>query len=427
MSDLQERLRDAITASVEGAQPSSGLMAAVRRRHRRWLLRVSAAAAAVVAAVIGAAVLAGVQQWGPAHRPPAAKPAKPPASKRGQPVFPGGGRLLLADAGRLRWLYPDGRTTWIPGSFDGATVSAGELLAWKDTSFGPSYYMMRLDGSRQRLVLPAGRDSKLSVIQALLSPDGSTLAYVRQDLVSQTVVTDTLWTLDLAASRQADLGPISTTAFAWHDNRTILTAAPDSKSLVLVSATTGSRSSYLAVTDPALIRAYEQARPGAGPPAWIGSDGIAGSGPSSRLAVWLAGIRKADGGTFPQEGTFTQPAEVILAGTAPLVTYAPETPQGLSLTWGPDGLVLLRTGAGDKPGSWNAYVGTLQSSRLSQPIAYGMDGATFNPAGNVIALQDGGGVTFWPTPRPACERTARCLPFRPAGLFQPGIVQAWVQ
>ncbi len=187
------------------------------------------------------------------------------------------------------------------------------------------------------------------------------------------------------------------------------------------------RSSYLAVTDPALIRAYEQARPGAGPPAWIGSDGIAGSGPSSRLAVWLAGIRKADGGTFPQEGTFTQPAEVILAGTAPLVTYAPETPQGLSLTWGPDGLVLLRTGAGDKPGSWNAYVGTLQSSRLSQPIAYGMDGATFSPAGTVIALQDSGGVTFWPTPRPACERTARCLPFRPAGLFQPGIVQAWVQ
>jgi hypothetical protein len=427
MSDLQERLRDAITASVDGAQPPPGLMAAVRRRHRRWLLRVSAATAAAVAAVIGAVVLAGVQQSGPAHRPPAAKPSKPPASRSGRPVFPGGGRLLLADAGRLRWLYPDGRTTWIPGSFDGATVSAGEVLAWKYTPFGPSYYMMRLDGSRQRLVLPAGHDSKLSVIQALLSPDGSRLAYVRQDLGSQTVVTDSLWVLDLAASRPADLGPISTTAFAWRDNRTILAAAPDSKSLVLVSATTGSRSGYLAVTDPALVRAYEQARPGAGPPAWIGSDGTAGSGASSRLAVWLAGISHAPGGIFPQEGTFTRPAEVILAGSTPLVTYAPPTPQGLILTWGPDGLVLLRTGAGDKPGSWNAYAGTVQDGRLSQPIPFGMDGATFNPAGNVIALQDGEGVTFWPTPRPACERTARCLPSGPAGLFQPGTVQAWVQ
>ena len=80
MDDLQERLRDAITASVDGAQPSSGVMTAVRRRHRRWLRRSSAAAAAVaaVAAVIGAAVFAGAQQPAPAHRP-AARSTKPPA------------------------------------------------------------------------------------------------------------------------------------------------------------------------------------------------------------------------------------------------------------------------------------------------------------------------------------------------------------
>lgn len=55
-----------------------------------------------------------------------------------------------------------------------------------------------------------------------------------------------------------------------------------------------------------------------------------------------------------------------------------------------------------------------------------MDGATFNPAGNVIALQDSGLVTFAPTPRPACELTAKCLAFRPVNLLQEGSVQAWV-
>ncbi len=54
-----------------------------------------------------------------------------------------------------------------------------------------------------------------------------------------------------------------------------------------------------------------------------------------------------------------------------------------------------------------------------------MDGATFNPAGNVIALQDAGLVTFVPMPRPACQRTARCLAFQAANLLQGGTVQAW--
>ena len=155
--------------------------------------------------------------------------------------------------GALRWLYPDGKTIWIPGSFDGATVSSGELLAWKYTNLGAAYYTMRLNGSDQRLVLPAGQDSKLSVSQALLSPDGSRLAYVRQDVVSRSVVTNTLWVLDLATNRHTDLGPIATSALAWRNSSTILTAAPDGTSLVLVDPTTGSRSTFLTVTDPALV------------------------------------------------------------------------------------------------------------------------------------------------------------------------------
>jgi hypothetical protein len=414
---MEERLRDAITASVEGTGPAFEVMTAIRRRHRRRLRRLAAASAAVILVAVAGAVFAATQLAGTTGQHSAANPGKPREPRLTLPVFPGGGRLLLASAGVLRWLYPDGKTVRIPGSFDGATILSGELLAWKYTHFGPAYYTMTLNGSDQRLVLAAGHDSKLSVTEALLSPDGSRLAYVRQDLVSQSVVTDTLWVLDLASNRHVDLGPIADSALAWRDNLTIMAAAPDGTSLVLVDAMTGSRSAFLTVTDPALVRAYEHARPGAGPPAYIGSDGVTGNGASARVAVWLAAAHHA-GAAFP--------AEVIVTGTTPQVTYAPQTPEALALTWGPDSLILLRTGAGDLPG-WNTYAATIGSARLSGPIPFGMDGATFNPAGNVIALQDGQDEVLVPTPRPACLGTARCLTFQPTGLPQNGTIQAWVR
>src|SRR5437899_1160155 len=108
MSDLQERLRDAITASVDGAQPSFAVITAIRRRHRRRLRRLAAASAAVVMVVIAAAVFLAAQHAQPAHQPPAAKTTKPGKLDQTFPLFPGDGRLLLANAGALRWLYPDG-------------------------------------------------------------------------------------------------------------------------------------------------------------------------------------------------------------------------------------------------------------------------------------------------------------------------------
>jgi len=45
-----------------------------------------------------------------------------------------------------------------------------------------------------------------------------------------------------------------------------------------------------------------------------------------------------------------------------------------------------------------------------------MAGVTFNPVGNVIALQDGGTVIFVAMPRPACELATRCLTFQPTRL-----------
>jgi hypothetical protein len=418
MHDLQERLRDAIAASVDGAEPSFDLMTAVRRRHRQRLRRLAVAGPLAVVIVIAATVLLAARQAGPGHHVPGATTTTRGKHHLGTPVFPGGGRLLLAGGGVLSWLYPDGRTVRIPGQFDAARVSARQLLAWRYSDFGTAYYTMNLNGSRQRLVLPAGHDKKLSVIDALMSSDGTTLAYIRQDLVSPAVVIDTLWVLNLTTGQRADLGAISTSAFAWTGSTTILTAAADGRSLQLVSAATGRRTTYFTVSDPVLVHAYERARPGAGPPAYIGSDGVSGSGASSRIAVWLAASRR--GGTF-------RPAEVVLADRRPLVTYAPPTPEALGFSWGPDGLVLLQTGAGDSPGSWNTYVATQQSPRLSRPWPFGMGGATFNPAGNVIALQDDGTVTFVPTPRPGCERTAECLSFQSLSALQNGTLQAWIR
>jgi hypothetical protein len=420
MNDIQERLRDAITAAVNGAEPSFDVMTAVRRRHRRRLRRLAAVGAAAVAVVATTAAFLAARHALPGHQAPGAattRSGKPDLHPRA-PLFPGGGRLLLADAGALRWLYPTGRTIRIPGRFDGARVSAGELLAWRYSQFGPSYYTMSLNGSRQRLVLPAGHDKKLGVIDAQLSPDASKLAYIQQDMVSQAKVTDTAWVLDLATGKRTDLGAMFDSAFAWLDDATILTTAPDGKSLVLISAATGRSSRYLAVSDPALVGAYEHARPGAGPPAFIGSDGVRGSGASALVAVSLAAKNRFGG--------VARPAEVVLHGGTPVVSYAPKTPEALGLSWGPRDLVLLRTGAGDGPGSWKAYAATLQSGRPSRSFPYGMDGAAFNPAGNVMALQDSATVTFVATPRPACEHATRCLAFQPTALLQSGTVQAWL-
>jgi hypothetical protein len=425
MTDIDERLRAAIAASVEDAFPSRDLITAVRERHRKRRLREMAMSLAAVMAVVAAAVFFGlrISQAAP-PRPPAASAT--PAGNSEPPLFPGGGRLLLAYFGTLRWLYPNGRTVAIPGSFNSATVAAGELLAWRSTGYRPGYYTMGLDGSGQHRVLPEG-SSKLSVIQALLSPDGSRLAFLRQDLISQVKVVDTLWVLDLATGKQKNLGPVSTSAFGWQGDSTILSEATDGKTLLHVDAISGVRSAYLSVFDPALISAYERAQPGAGPPAYIGSDGVTGGVPAN-IAVWLgAASAHPAGGSFPQFSAFTRPAEVVLASGKPVVSYAPRTREVLSLTFGPDGLVLLETGAGDNPNSWRAYSGSVRSPRLSKPVPYGGNGAIFNPAGNVIALQDDGGlVTFTATPRPFCDQAPRCLTFQLTHLLQPGTVQAWM-
>ena len=71
MSDLEDRLKEAIDAAVAGAEPRPGVMNAVRARHRRWLRRVTGAGAAA-AAVVAAGVVMPLTLLSPRSGGPAA-------------------------------------------------------------------------------------------------------------------------------------------------------------------------------------------------------------------------------------------------------------------------------------------------------------------------------------------------------------------
>jgi hypothetical protein len=402
MSDLEERLRDAIDASLADAGPKFDVMAAVRNRHRWRLIRAMATSVVIVALAVAAGVLIGVPRIGPGSAP---------ATGQGLPVFPGGGRLLFADSHGLKWLYPDGKTVRIAAGFSGAEVAAGRLVAWDKTGA----YVMNPDGSGRRLVLPFRPGQPNGAIAvAGLSPDGSRVAYyVGADPV---VTGDTLWVADLATGRRVGLGRVSSAM--WRDNSTFLASSVDGSALLLISAQTGGRSVYLKpLSDQLLIRAYQRAWPGAGRPAVMNPGGFSGSRSSAAFAVELAAA-----GPFVGR----HPAEAVLLGAGHVVTYAPVTKQQFEFKWGPGGLFLIQTGAGDDPPSWRTYVGSIHSDRLAQPVRHGTDAATFSPAGNVLALKDGAQMTFLPTPRPACQATGNCLDFQPMHLKVDGTLLAWV-
>lgn len=428
MTDLGERIRDAVDASVRDNDPPPCLLTAVQSRYRRGRkVRAVIGAAAAMAAIAGAVALA-VRPWQAAGGPVTGR-------HHGHAVlFPGGGRMLLESGARLRWLYPDGRVTWIPGRFDRASVTGAEILAWRYRGARAGYYTMTQSGRHQRRVLPMTWNRQVSVIQAALSPDLSLLAYVRQDIASAQSVTDTLWIKDLATGRSENAGQIAPAGFAWTGSRTLAATSPSGHALMLVNAETGARGVFLTVSDPALIRAYERAQPGAGPPHYIRADGAPGTGWAGRLAVWLAAPRHQSATAFMRDSSPDRPAELVLTGRQPIAAYVPPAPSQLGLIWGPDGLFALQTGRGDLPGSWHAYIGVIAGrgihtqSPLSARISGGQNGVVFSPGGTVLALNDGGMETLVAVPRPACQvaGSSRCLKFRPMVLPRTGTVQAWL-
>ena len=442
MSDIERQLREAMSAAVADAQPPSAVMELVRRRHRRRNARMAAASALALVVVIAAVPVASTLLGGgrPAHR-----------STSAAPLFAGGGRILLDRRGVLEWLYPDGRTVQVASGFAGATLDGRKLLVSKNVNppgasrflphncfdpectrfYGQSYYTMNLDGSDARLVLPAERpvgNTKIGHQDVQLSPDGSMLGYVRVEQPrNSSPGASELWSINLATRRKTDLGPYSSGAFAWRDSTTILAESADGRALQLVNVNNGNRTTYLTVDDPRLVRAYERARPGNGPPLSIGLGGwSAGPGPSS-LAVTLAG-------RFRVGRDMSMPAEFLIEESR-ILAFAPSSEPWISLTlqWGPNGIFLLETQSGkcDCPDLWNyvTYAGTMQGEPLSRQQTFGdpWDAAVFNPTGNVIAFwySNDGTIGFVPVSGTACSRAGRCLRFQPKPLFGRGTLLAW--
>jgi hypothetical protein len=435
MNDFERQLREAMREAVADAQPPPSVMESVRRRYRRrriWLAAASMVAVAIFVAVVPVAGAAGGGGGRPAHD-----------RTSGAPLFPGGGRLLLYRHGALEWLYPDGRTVRLASGFAGATLTGSKLLAWKHANppgasrFLPhgcsdpdctrihdlSYYTMNLDGSDARLILPAEPPVGNIAYQyqdAQLSPDGSRLAYISQELRNGArnifLGPREMWSLDLATGQKTDLGPYSAyIPFAWKDKATILADSADGRSIQLVDARDGTRATYLTVDDPRLIHAYRRARPGQGPPSSISLGGW-NSG-TSALAISLVGRARL----YSNSG---RPAEILMA-RGRVLAFAPRSTRwtALSVKWGPDGIFLLDSQV-QQPcisGDRVMYAGTVHSDRLSraQTIQVSWNASAVNPAGTVIALAQPGFIDFVPVPSPACHAAGKCLRLEEKQLLGP--------
>jgi len=442
MNDFERQLREAMSAMVADAEPPPAVMERVRRRHRRRNARLAAAGAVTIAMMVAVApVVSSLRAGaGPAH-----------GHSSGRLLFPGGGRMLLIAHGDLQWLYPGGRTVQIASGFAGAIPAGGKLLAWKHANppgasrflphgcYSPdctrihdlSYYTMNLDGSDSRLILPAQSPVGNTAFQyqnAQLSPDDSRLAYISWKLRNGTrnifLGASELWSLDLSTGRKTDLGPYPANApFAWKDNTTILADSPDGRSIQLVNAQDGTRTTYLTVGDPRLIGAYERARPGAGPPATISLDGWHPS--PSALAISLVSRARV--------GSANRAAEILIKKNR-ILTFAPNHNKFVYLTMhlSASGVFLLTSLVNNCTceGPWPrvTYAGSERSQQLSRlpPITSTWTAAAVNPAGTVIALEEGGAlIDLVPVPSPECNQEGKCLHFQMKQLFERGALLAW--
>jgi hypothetical protein len=393
-----------------------------------WRWAAPLAAAAAVLAVAGSLAVVGQL-----HGRPKAAPAA---------AFPGGGRILVADRYGLKWLYPNGRTTAVARGFTGARLAAGgtKLLAWRPTqnprAAAPcagcfadvDYYLMNLDGTGRRLVLPAEsatRRFQAGHLSVQVSPAGTRLAYVRQAESRSTGRTlfDQLWTVNLITGQRTDLGPApsSDTAVAWMNDHTLLAESPGSTTLRLVNLATGRSRTYLTIADPRIIRAYHRARPGAGPPTAIDPIGWSTDPRRTDLAVLIWGVSRR----FPTK------AAVALIGPSRTLSFAPDRNPLISLTWGPAGGFVLDTSLGDNPCCSGTYTGTIHAAQVTRqhtPLPGQWEAAALSPDGNVIALDYGTGASIWfiPVAPPGCGQTAECPRLRPGKpLSRVGSLQAW--
>lgn len=432
MKRLEERLRaatQALAASVADDSAPPLVLPSSKRSHlsgRSWQ-RYRRALAPVAAAASVLAIVASLLALGHgSHR----------TTQRATSPSTASGRILFADAWGLKWLYIAGKASRVAHGFIGANIVAGgtKLLAWRPTQNPQArppchecfadvdYYLMNLNGSGRRLILRAEATKgnvQVGHLDVKVSPDGAMLAYVRQGQSRSTGnnIFDQLWVTDLASGHKVNLGraPSSDNAFTWNNNATLLAETPSGTALQKVNVNTGRRTTYLTVTNPRLVHAYESARPGAGPPKGIDPIGWSTDSMKAALAVTLWG----DSQRFPAK------AVIALVGQSTIRSFAPDSKPLLTLTWGPAGRFLIESALATSAVPARLYIGMVGKSTLLPMRTYGVpDNLAFSPGAALIAegYQNGSWVLV-PTPASMCQ--VGCFKTRPTTRGEGGRLMAW--
>jgi hypothetical protein len=444
MNDLESRLRQAMDAAVANASPPAAIFERMRKRHRRRN------AVTAVGAVLGVAILVvSVPLSGGLIR---AKANNEQKAGRTTALFPGGGRILYrasetVKGAALKWMYPDGRTTVVARNFEAAELGVGgtKIVAWRmapaapkcqiGVGFDGDVYLMNLDGSHRRLVLPAppltGRISEAN-LGAVLSPDGSQLAYERDRYVTRdgNILSSSLWVSDLSTGRQKDFGSVGGAELFWQGNSTVIAAA--GPALDSINVVSGHKSVLMTTADPQVIRGYHAVLPKAGRPGDLESFGFGTGQDTTTFAVVILAKNPVTWTTGQPPPPPSMTVALIRHGHVAFIAAQLRPVNFVTLAWGPRGLFEAETAvpisdAPNPPGG-TVYTGSGFASPLSEVRS--LDGALyeaeFNPEGNVIVAEMANdNWRFAAVPEPQCRLSSHCLRFKPLTISGPGTFQAW--
>jgi len=332
MDEGTHQLLERVVVDVEPHRGLDDVKARARQRHARGRLLAGITAAVVALVGVGAVFVAFAGH------------GRAPEVQESNELFPGGGRILFEQNGRIAWAYPDGSVRKIADGFLGARLfpqsseGAGQLLAWKLTREDYDYYVMGSDGSAVQHVLAPGPEVSLSGgfglppgnVAVQVSPDGTKLAYLRfTSNGSPTTARFELMVKDIQTGATTDAGPAGPFAsccipVVWNDDSVlILMQGSGGRSVDWVNIDDLKRGTYLAVGDRRVVSAYGRVWQGAGAPTEIAPVGWSPDPNVPDLAV----LASQEGGR--------RPAIVVLRNDR-AVAFAPKDGRpNLSFTWGP--------------------------------------------------------------------------------------------
>jgi hypothetical protein len=444
MNDLESRLRQAMDATVADAAAPTAIFEQLLRRHRRRNA-VTVACSAVCVAILVVVVPLSSGLIGTR-----ATSGQPGAG--GATLFRGGGRILFRASkalkgADLKWLYPDGRITVVATNFEAAELGVGgtEIMAWRMAPAAPKchicvafdgdVYLMNLDGSHRRLILPAppltGRISEAN-LNVALSPDGSQIAYQRVRYVTRdgNILSSDLWVTDLVTGRRKDLGSGYGFEPFWRRNSTIIAAA--GQMLDSINVVTGRKSVLMTTADPRVIRGYHATLPGAGQPGDLEPFGFGAGSDSTTFAVVILSKKPSTWSTGQPPPPASMTVALVRPGRVVFVAAQLRPVDFVSLDWGPRGLFEAETAApvsdSANPPGGTVYTGSGFAPPLSRvrPLDGALNEAAFSPQGNVLmAAVIHGNWRFAPVPDPQCQLSGHCLHFKPFTFASPGTFQAW--